>query len=88
MVATKKTSPIKKHAMSQSLKFVGYKTVYVWPNGGEDKEGFFEYKGKLWSNGDVLFGTRSMAEKSRKGSEVVVADPRKRGYFVLTRARR
>jgi len=84
--AAKKTPSVKK-PMSQSLKSVGYKVVHTWSDGMEEREGFFEYKGKLWSNGDVLFRTKTMADTSRKGTQVVVADPHGRGYFVLTRAR-
>ena len=73
---------------SQSLKFMGYRTLHTWSDGMEEKEGFFEYKGKLWSNGDVIFATKTLAEKGIKRGQVVIADPRGRGYFRLTPVKR
>jgi hypothetical protein len=84
-----------RRALSQTLKFVGYKTVYTWSDGMEEKEGFFEYKGKLWSNGDVGFGRKIDAETSlrelptamrKKSVVVMVPSGRDAGnYMILTR---
>lgn len=76
--------------------FVGYKTVHTWPDGMEEKEGFFRYKGKLWSNGDVLYGGVTPDSKARamKGAAImrkegyvaiVVLEPKGRGYMALHR---
>ena len=61
------------------VKFVGYKTVYTWPDGMEEKEGFFRYKGKLWSNGDVLYGGVTPASKARAMDGAAMM--RKEGYI-------
>ena len=83
-----KHKKLPKNGFSQSLKFVGYKKVHTYSDGMEDFEGFFEYKGKLWTNSDVLFGRRIDAEKANKdGRGIIVSDPNKRGFFVLTRVK-
>lgn len=86
MVTTKKP---------EVAKFVRYET-FTWPDGMQERDKIYKYKGKLWSSEDVLFSgtgaaSKALAVKSAESMKkagytaVAVLEPRGRGYLVLHR---
>lgn len=70
------------------LKFIGFKT-HKFPDGMAERDRIYEYRGKLWSSGDVLFIRKTDATKAnRDKTGIVVAEPRGRGYILLHKVKK